>query len=295
MASSLSFAHATLDWKRQNPPKGPDFDWEMYRYVPSMAGAIVCLVVFFVMALLHSYQFLKSRNRIIVFVVIGALCEVGGYGARIASHFDNQAWGPYITQGVLTLVGPLWFAATIYMMLGRTIRLAGGEDVSLIPARWYTRIFVTADVTTLIIQGLGASIMGTMQLALALAGEKIVIAGLALQVATFIVFLVASFDFQIRMNKKADHPSADWKKMLYILYSVSALILFRCTFRLIEYAMGNAAYLIAHEWTLYCFDAVPMFLVLVLLLVLQPSRYVEGNLGKPQVDRDPEIGTVERK
>ncbi|KAI4683766.1 uncharacterized protein J4E84_006604 [Alternaria hordeiaustralica] len=295
MASSLSIAHATLDWKRQNPPKGPDFDWEMYRYVPSMAGAIVCLVVFLVMALLHLYQFLKSRNRIIVFVVIGALCEVGGYGARIASHFDNQAWGPYITQGVLTLVGPLWFAATIYMMLGRTIRLASGEDVSLIPARWYTRIFVTADVTTLIIQGLGASIMGTMQLALALAGEKIVIAGLALQVATFIVFLAASFDFQTRMNKKAEHPSANWKKMLHILYSVSALILFRCTFRLIEYAMGNAAYLIAHEWTLYCFDAVPMFLVLVLLLVLQPSRYVEGNLGKSRLDSDGEVGVVERK
>jgi hypothetical protein len=41
------------------------------------------------------------------------------------------------------------------MMLGQAIRLAGGEDVSFIPARWYTRIFVTADVTTLIIQGLG--------------------------------------------------------------------------------------------------------------------------------------------
>ena len=137
--------------------------------------------------------------------------------------------------------------------------------------------------------------MGTMQLALALAGEKIVIAGLALQVATFIVFLGASFDFQIRMNKEADRASADWKKTLYILYSVSALILFRCTFRLIEYAMGNAAYLIAHEWTLYCFDAVPMFLVLVLLLVLQPSRYVEGNLGKSRLDSDGEVGVVERK
>jgi hypothetical protein len=44
--------------------------------------------------------------------------------------------------------------------------------------------------------------MGTMQLSLALAGEKIVIAGLALQVATFVVFLVASFDFQIRMNRR---------------------------------------------------------------------------------------------
>lgn len=137
--------------------------------------------------------------------------------------------------------------------------------------------------------------MGTMQLALALAGEKIVIAGLALQVATFIVFLIASFDFQIRMNKKVDHASADWKKMLYILYSVSALILFRCTFRLIEYAMGNAAYLIAHEWTLYCFDAVPMVLVLVMLLVLQPSRYVEGNLRMAQADSDGETAVIERK
>lgn len=137
--------------------------------------------------------------------------------------------------------------------------------------------------------------MGTMQLALALAGEKIVIAGLALQVATFIVFLIASFDFQIRMNKKVDHASADWKKMLYILYSVSVLILFRCTFRLIEYAMGNAAYLIAHEWTLYCFDAVPMVLVLVMLLVLQPSRYVEGDLRMAQADSDGETAIVERK
>jgi hypothetical protein len=137
--------------------------------------------------------------------------------------------------------------------------------------------------------------MGTMQLSLAIAGEKIVIAGLALQVATFIVFLVASIDFQIRMNKKTNQVLADWKKMLYILYSVSALILFRCTFRLIEYAMGNAAYLIAHEWTLYCFDAVPMFLVLVLLLILQPTRYVEGSLRKPQGGCDGETGVTERK
>jgi hypothetical protein len=74
MANLLSISHPTLEWKRQNPPKGPGFDWEMYRYVPSLAGAIVCLIVFLVMALLHLYQFLKSRNRVIIFVVIGALC-----------------------------------------------------------------------------------------------------------------------------------------------------------------------------------------------------------------------------
>jgi hypothetical protein len=136
--------------------------------------------------------------------------------------------------------------------------------------------------------------MGTMQLQLAIAGEKIVIAGLSLQVATFVVFLVASVDFHIRMNKKSSptETHGDWRKMLYILYSVSALILFRCTFRLIEYAMGNAGYLIAHEWTLYAFDTVPMFLVLVLLLVLQPSKYVLDGTGKIERQGSGELGVA---
>jgi hypothetical protein len=142
--------------------------------------------------------------------------------------------------------------------------------------------------------------MGTMQLSLAIAGEKIVIAGLALQVATFIVFLVASVDFQIRTNRLSTSSpittsSNGWRRALYILYSVSALILFRCSFRLIEYAMGNAAYLIAHEWTLYCFDAVPMFGVLVLLLVLQPTRYVAEGMEKGKEGSDSEVGAMETK
>jgi hypothetical protein len=97
---------------------------------------------------------LQDRNANAV-----CLAEVVGYGTRIASHIDNEAWGPFIVQGVFLLVGPLFFAATIYMMLGRTIRLAGGEDVSLIKPTWYTRIFVTADITTLIIQGLGSFVV----------------------------------------------------------------------------------------------------------------------------------------
>jgi hypothetical protein len=157
-----------------NPPKSKAFDWEMYRYIPSLIAAILALVIFGIMAMLHFWQWLRSRNHIIIYVVIGTLgkycsefltlnlantsrkAEIGGYGARIGSHFDNVAWGPFIVQSVLLLTGPLFFAATIYMMLGRTIRLAGGEDISLIKPTWYTKIFVGADITTMILQGLGA-------------------------------------------------------------------------------------------------------------------------------------------
>lgn len=147
----------------------------------------------------------------------------------------------------------------------------------------------------------GASIMGTMKLKLARAGEKIVIAGLSLQVATFVAFLVASIDFHLRMNKKArgvpiSASSNSWEKMLWILYSVSSLVLIRCTFRLIEYSMGNASYLIAHEWTLYVFDAIPMFLVLSLLLILQPTKYVPKENKRLEIpDEGAELGVVQHK
>lgn len=60
-------------------------------------------------------------------------------------------------QGTLLLLGPLFFAATVYMMLGRTIRYADAASISRISPTWYTRIFVTMDISTFIVQGLGES------------------------------------------------------------------------------------------------------------------------------------------
>jgi hypothetical protein len=58
-----------------NPPSSPEFDWKMFRYVPSLAGAIICLIIFLIMALLHIWQFLKLRKTIVIYVVIGAFCK----------------------------------------------------------------------------------------------------------------------------------------------------------------------------------------------------------------------------
>lgn len=256
--------------------------------------------------------YVRSLTPVYITVSSDLLGEITGFAARIGSHYDNAAWAPFIIQGTLLLIGPLFFAATVYMMLGRTVRCAGAEAVSRLSPRWYTRIFVTADVSTLIVQGLGksdavrcradwltipgASLMGTMQLSLALAGEKVVIAGLALQVATFVVFLFAAVDFHVRINRilKTREGAEDqaWKQKLHMLYALSSLILFRCVFRLIEYAMGNAAYLIAHEWTLYVFDGVPMLAVLVVLLVWQPKEVSAAQKSEVAESSDGELGVV---
>lgn len=57
-----------------------------------------------------------------------------------------------------------------------------------------------------------------------------------------------------------------------MLYSVSLLIMIRSIFRVVEYVMGQNGYPLKHEWTLYVFDALLMFLVTVVFYMRFPSQ-----------------------
>lgn len=63
--------------------------------------------------------------------------------------------GPYVMQNVLVLIAPAFMAASIYMILGRIILLTDGDSHSLIRRRWITKIFVTGDVASLLMQSSG--------------------------------------------------------------------------------------------------------------------------------------------
>jgi hypothetical protein len=54
-------------------------------------------------------------------------------------------------------------------------------------------------------------------------------------------------------------------------YAVSALILIRSIFRIIEYVLGNNGYPLQHEWTLYIFGTVPMAIVMTIYFMWYPS------------------------
>jgi hypothetical protein len=57
-----------------NPPSSPKFDWKMFRYIPTLIGAIISLIIFLILALLHLWQLLRLRQGIVVYVIIGTLC-----------------------------------------------------------------------------------------------------------------------------------------------------------------------------------------------------------------------------
>lgn len=205
-----------------------------------------------------------SRNSVLTLVV-----QTIGYCGRIWSHFDTLSVGGFVIQAILILVAPALYAASIYMILGRLIRTVGAEHLSLIPVRWVTRIFVTGDVIAFGLQAGGGGIQSAGTLDLYNIGEKIIIAGLLVQICVFGFFIVTSLLFHYRLHNNPTEKSlagtVPWKRYLYVLYISSLIILIRSIFRVVEYLQGNRGYLISHEIFLYMFDTLLMAIVMAIL------------------------------
>lgn len=151
------------------------------------------------------------------------------------------------------------------MVLGRIIRSVRAEKHAVLCLKWLTKTFVICGILTFVVQAGASGMMVSSDLTNV--GQDVVIAGLALQVPSFSLFIVMVIVFQTRMRRDQTPQSFDfllpWKQHLYSLYVISGLILIRSVFRVVEYVMGNDGYPLCNEWTLYVFDSVPMFASMV--------------------------------
>lgn len=194
--------------------------------------------------------------------------EVIGYGGRAASHNSTDKLGPYIVQSIMLLVAPALFAASVYMTLGRIIRSVEGEKYSLVKPTLLTKIFVAGDVLSFLVQGGGAGIMASGDSEKTAVGEKIIIGGLIIQIVIFGIFwtVAAMFHHRISMfpTTASNITTVPWRRCLWILYAISALIMVRSIFRVIEYAGGHDGYLLSYEWPLYVFDSTLMLFVTII-------------------------------
>ncbi|KAH6643427.1 RTA1 like protein-domain-containing protein [Truncatella angustata] len=248
------------------------FDFKLYRYELNLPAAIVAVVIFSVLSILHLYKIVRHRALYFTAFTIGGFFQVVGYAGRIWSHYSPTALGGFIMQAILILVAPALYAASIYMILGRLVRALRAERLSVVSPRWMTRIFVIGDVISFSLQAGGGGIQAGGSLKMYELGEKIIIVGLFVQIVMFGLFVVTAILFHRRQSRYGVHHSSTehsipWKKHLWVLYSVSTLILIRSIFRVVEYLQGNKGYLISHEVFLYCFDALLMAAVMAVLLV----------------------------
>lgn len=107
-------------------------------------------------------------------------------------------------------------------------------------------------------------------------GQKIILAGIILQLLWFGFFMVIAWHLQYRMNRAptvaSRNPVYQWRKYLMSLYVVSTLVIIRSIFRVAEFVQGHDGYLQSHEVFFYAFDSIPMFVLMVWLNWQHPGE-----------------------
>ncbi|KAJ5291926.1 RTA1 domain protein [Penicillium angulare] len=277
------------------------YDYALYRYTPSIPAAAIFAGVFLILSILHLIQLARSRAYFFIPFVVGLLFECAGYIARIFSHFNTTALGPYIVQTMLILVAPPLFAASIYMTLGRVVVKLDAEDKSIIPVRFLTKIFVVGDIVSFLLQCGGGGYMAAGTLSAMDTGANIVVGGLVVQLLFFGFFVIVSAVFHWRARRQqlniSDSYSVQpqgfmncmtWVSVMYALYAACFLILVRSVFRVVEFVEGNSGFIMRREYLLYIFDACLMSLTGIVLVIVFPGHLFPGSGNK----RDSELPLV---
>jgi hypothetical protein len=103
---------------------------------------------------------LYSDIHLLIYLTV----EFAGYAARTKSASEEAGHNrlmPYIIQSTYILLAPALFAATIYMTLGRVIKLIDGDQHSIISGQKLTLIFLLGDVFCFVMQSVGTSLISS--------------------------------------------------------------------------------------------------------------------------------------
>ncbi|KAL2861187.1 RTA1 domain-containing protein [Aspergillus lucknowensis] len=253
-------------------------------YIPVLWGNILFMALFGGAALVQIGLGIRYRTwTFMVAMVLGLAGEVVGYVGRVNLHdnpFDGDA---FLTYLVCLTIAPAFLTAAIYLTLSRIV-VAYGEKISFFKPRTYTITFITFDFIALLLQAIGGAIASTAddddQAGTDL-GINIMIAGLAWQVASLLIFsaMAGHFFWRVRNASPADfnmdfaslRRSRFFKGSLTAL-SVATLVIFvRSVFRCAELSEGFDGHLANDEITFMILEATMISISVICLTLFHPG------------------------
>lgn len=253
----------------------------IYGYYPSL-GANAFFCAFFALALLANF-ILGIRYKTWTFMIalcLGCFAEAVGYVGRILLHSNPFSNAGFEMQICCLILAPAFVSAAIYLTL-KHITLCFGPELNRFPARYYTWIFITADIFSLVLQGCGGGIAATANTnSLLNVGTGLMQAGIVLQVVTLLIFGAFSADFVLRLSKSTKPFSleaADMKNELRFKLFLTGLILAyltvftRCVYRIAEMANGWKNPIMQNEAEFIVLDGVMVVIATAALTIVHPG------------------------
>ncbi|CDK25985.1 unnamed protein product [Kuraishia capsulata CBS 1993] len=263
--------------------------WREFYYSPTTSATIAFAVLFGVCLGVQTLRIVqiwrsqfpsrmprRSASLMMVPFAIGTACEMAGYIGRCFAIKNQTHLGAYIEQMLMLIIAPPFLAASIYMIFGRLVVQLGANELCPVPRKYLTTIFVSGDIASIVVQGIGGGMMSGTDLDRVRVGQKVVVVGLFIQIVFFLLFVYAETRLFFRLRstptnvafKTRHYPGRfhNWHATLISMFAVSMLILVRSVYRVVEFIQGFSGYISSHEWYLFVFDSSLMFLVVITMM-----------------------------
>ncbi|KAI1401184.1 RTA1-domain-containing protein [Hypoxylon fuscum] len=215
---------------------------------------------------------------------VGCILEFAGYVARVQLHANPWNSGAFQTQICAIILAPTLICISIYLTL-KHVTLSLSPALSRLRPRLYPLIFVPADVSCLVLQAIGGSLAASAGFdnpALLLTGDRVIIAGIALQCAVLAGFGALCADYYrrvsrwVRSGEATPDALATWhdKKFRTFCGAVAgayAGILVRCVYRIAEMAGGWGNPIMQDEPSFVVLEGFCIVIPVVLLTIFPPG------------------------
>lgn len=216
----------------------PSSEIDLYFYNPSVALAVVFSVLYLALSGYHLYVSIvyarkqRIKHRFTIPLLIAAVIATAGWGVRIASVTNRSSIPLYAISSSYIVISPIFVCATLYILLTRVIRYSLPEGrlqrFAGISPRWLGRLFITSDVTSFMTQagGSGVASGGNWEGNSKDIGINILLVGLALQLATFSLFMFTLWRYMCRVRANPGVAGFDRsvKKVLLGVWVASVFI-----------------------------------------------------------------------
>jgi hypothetical protein len=265
-----------------------DIKYSVFEYRPSLPANVIFTALFALIGIVHAYLGWRWKSwGFMAGMILGCMTEIIGYIGRVLQWDNPFNFNYFMIQIVCLTIAPVFYTASIYVTLSKTVVFLGPELSRFKPQLFYW-VFIPFDIVCLILQAVGGALSTNADSGNDI-GVDISMAGLILQVIVLVAFVAAFSDYLTRYIKARGFGSFGWRLNAFFggLSSATILILARCAFRVAELREGYDGELITHEVPFIILEGVLIVIAAIGLMFSHPGMVFKAQAPrKPSQDSD---------